>query len=301
MTRSAAILLGCLALAPGAHAEGRPLRLLTFNLLHGGLGFAYRGDAQRLEERLAIVTRELRRLDADVIGLQEASYSWRHGDVAARLARELGYHHVRAAATSRFGPFVFAALGMDEGPAILSRFPIMDSDVTRVDGCGGLYRRVLVCARIDAPGGPLDACSAHIDGSDCQADRVAALLRGRPAAEPLVLMGDLNATLDSPGIRRLIADLGFVDTYHVVNPRARGATVWQPVDVADRLARRRVDFVLVASGRGIPLHVVDSRIVLHEPEQAPDGSVLWPSDHHGVLSVVELDRTGARAGERAGP
>lgn len=227
-----------------------------------------------------------------MIGLQEASNSWRHGDVAARLARAFGYHHVRAGATSRFGPFVFAALGMDEGPAILSRFPITESHVTQVDGCSGLYRRVLVCARIDAPAGPLDACSAHVDGSECQAERLVALVRARRGTAPLVLMGDLNATDDSPGIRRLVGDLGFVDTFHVVNPRARGATVWQPVDVADRLARRRVDFVLVAPGAGPPPRVLDSRIVLNEPDVATNGSVLWPSDHYGVLSAVEFAGVG---------
>ena len=287
MTRRCLALLGLLASVSTAGAA--PLRLLTFNVLHGGLGVAYWGDAQRLEDRLAIATRELKRLDPDVIGLQEASHSWRHGDVAARLAHALGYQHVRAAATSRFGPFIFAALGMNEGPAILSRFPITSSDVMQIDGCEGVYRRVLVCARIDAPAGPLDACSAHVDGSDCQLARLGALLRRRRGTAPLVLFGDLNATDDSPALRALVAELGFVDTFHVVNPRARGATVKQAIDVADPLARRRVDYVLVSPAT--PARVVDSRLVLNEPDTAADGSVLWPSDHYGVFSTVELGGT----------
>jgi hypothetical protein len=73
--------------------------------------------------------------------------------------------------------------------------------------------------------------------------------------------------------------------------------VWQPVEVADRLARRRVDFVLVAPGPRVPPRVLDSPVVLNEPEVAADGSVLWPSDHYGVLSVVALEG-GAAGGDQ---
>jgi len=54
------------ALAGGTAAAGdeRPpaLRVVTFNLLHGGPASGWRGDGEHLEERLAMVTRELQEL-----------------------------------------------------------------------------------------------------------------------------------------------------------------------------------------------------------------------------------------------
>ncbi len=61
------------------------LKCVTFNLLHGGLLSGLRGRAQNLAHRLELAARELRRLNVDVIGLQEASTSQARGNVAARL------------------------------------------------------------------------------------------------------------------------------------------------------------------------------------------------------------------------
>src|SRR5205814_1584769 len=135
--------------------------------------------------------------------------------------RNLDFHHVYAPAAPRW-PLVSRVLGLEEGPAVLSRFPIVTSHVHPIDRCGGLYRRVLVCAELATPRGPLEACSTHLDGSDCHAERVASILGARPRTAPLLLMGDLNATEQSKGIRNLIAALGLVDTFREANPAAPG-------------------------------------------------------------------------------
>src|SRR5262247_1782111 len=80
------------------------LRFVTFNAYHGGFGSAWSGDASYIEERLAIATEQLRALAPDVIALQEASAGRRRGDVAAKLAETLGFHHVRASASRRAVP-----------------------------------------------------------------------------------------------------------------------------------------------------------------------------------------------------
>ncbi|MBI3303827.1 MAG: hypothetical protein HYZ72_17315, partial [Deltaproteobacteria bacterium] len=67
-----------------------PLKCVTFNLLHGGVFSGLIGNAQDLDRRLEMVVEELRTLDADVIGLQEASTGRGRGNVAARLAAQLG-------------------------------------------------------------------------------------------------------------------------------------------------------------------------------------------------------------------
>jgi len=279
--RMVASLSVALLMAPAdARAAPQRLRIVTINVLHGGITSELAGDGDHLEERLAMITRELRALDADVVGLQEASRGRRRGDVAARLAGALGFHHVFAPATHRW-PLAAWVLGLEEGPAVLSRFAIGTSRTWPIDGCGGGYRRMLVCADVATPGGPIEACSTHLDGSDCQAEAVAGILRDRP--NPLVLMGDLNATESSKGIRELIGGLGLVDTFREANPGAPGFTVWQPVWLERPLASRRVDYIFLNRSA----RVVDSRVVLDEPRRT-DG-VLWPSDHHGVLSDVEVD------------
>lgn len=232
---------------------------------------------------------QLRPLDADVIGLQEASVATDRGDVAARLADALGYHHVRASSGWRWvGRMANVVLDFEEGPAIVSRFPIASAEVIPIEDCGRMYGRTLLCARLDTPWGPLDACSVHTASSSCQLRSLAASLAKRRGPGPLVVMGDTNARAGSEGARYLRATLRLRDTFRVANHGADGFTVWQPVRDPERRARRRVDFILAEPAVGATLRVRSSDVVLDEPGVAGDGGPLWPSDHYGVLSVVEL-------------
>ena len=155
-----------------------------------------------------------------------------------------------------------------------------------IEGCGR-YRRMLLCASLRTPWGPLEACSTHVDGGPCQAARLHALLQARRGPHPVVLAGDLNTTEDTAGIR-LLTGAGFIDTFRQANPQAPGSTVWQWVHAPWRMAWRRVDYVLVAPGAGQPVRVLESRVVLDQPGRTADGRSLWPSDHYGVLSVVDV-------------
>jgi endonuclease/exonuclease/phosphatase family metal-dependent hydrolase len=284
------LLTAVFLLSGGAGAETpRALRLVTFNLLHGGFSVGGGGDGQHLEERLAMTTEELRSLAPDVIGLQEASAGGTRGDVAARLGAALGVHHVRAPAGYRWiGRLAALAIGFDEGPAIVSRFPITSWEALPVSPCDQWYGRVLLCAVVATPWGPLDVCSTHLAGNDCQLDAMAALLRDRRHRMPRVLTGDLNTTSEAPGMRRLLDGGGLLDTFRAANPEAPGLTVWQPVRAEKPAVRRRVDFILVARGDGQAPQVRASRLVLDTPRRAGDGKPLWPSDHYGVLTEVDL-------------
>src|SRR5207244_2259401 len=107
VVRGAAVLavLGLLTTAAPSRSDPAPrLRVVTFNLFHGGPTSGLWGDDRRLEERLALALRELRALDPDVVALQEASAGWSRGNVAARLAAGLGFHYVFAPATPRVLP-----------------------------------------------------------------------------------------------------------------------------------------------------------------------------------------------------
>jgi endonuclease/exonuclease/phosphatase family metal-dependent hydrolase len=269
--------------------------VVSFNVLHGGPWSGFGGDGHRLERRLAMVADELAGLRADVIALQEASVTRRSGNVSERLARRLGLHHVYAPATSHvFGDgllsrLVVGALGFHEGPAILSRFPIVARQVHALPRCqGALDPRVVLRARLDTPWGLVDVFSTHTSRDACQVRRVAELAGQHRNGLPSILMGDFNHVETSAAIRALTDEAGFIDTYRRANPDARGATVWQRIDGPVATASRRIDYVFLIPGVEITGRVRGSRVILDTPHRLPEGSLLWPSDHHGVLTELEL-------------
>lgn len=279
---------------PDAPPAARPLRFVTFNVLHGGMSSGLWGDGERLEDRLDATIEGLRSLDADVIGLQEASRGLRRPNVAKHIGTALGFESVGAGATSRlFGGSLLGflssfVLALDEGPAIVSRYPIEHSTTWLLAQCGVFYRRVLLCADVCTPWGAVHVCSTHLNGSACQAASVDAHLRTLFDGAPVVLMGDLNATEDTDGLRLLRERSRFIDTFRVANPTVPGYTDDQELDVEQSTVAERADYVLVAPGHERSSRVVASRIVLDRPVQSPDGDWLWTSDHYGVLSDVAL-------------
>jgi endonuclease/exonuclease/phosphatase family metal-dependent hydrolase len=272
---------------------------MTFNLLHGGAASGLTGDGQRLESRLAMTIEELRALAPDIVALQEASVSRQRGNVAARLAATLGFHYVHAPATERvFGRTLLDRLivffmNFEEGPAILSRFPIVASEVYDLPRCvRALDPRVLLRAEVATSAGHLQIFSTHTTRDDCQTRRVAEIVRERHGALPSLVMGDFNTAETSPAIAALTRDDGLIDAFRRVNPTAPGFTVWQRVEAPGPTVFRRVDYVFMLEGQTVPGAVHASRIVLNAPRRLADGTTLWPSDHYGVLAEVEVTRTG---------
>jgi endonuclease/exonuclease/phosphatase family metal-dependent hydrolase len=285
-----------------ATPEPRVLRYLSLNILHGGILSGFTGNDEDLEERLRIVVDELRALDPDVVGIQEASVGRRRGNVAARLAAELGDHHVyepvRFFGANWLNRLTAWVMSLDEGPAILSRFPIVGWESASLPLCNGRFDpRLWLYARLQTPWGELGVASTHTSRGFCEAPAVAGLMHARRGPLPSVLMGDFNATEDSPGVTALTLGGGFVDAFRAVNPTAPGLTVWQRVDAPVATVFRRVDYVFVLPGTSVPGHVRASRVVLDSPRRLADGKVLWPSDHYGVLAEIEVfpPTTGATA------
>ncbi len=310
VARSALLLAVAVALEAGpgvteTMAQPAPtLKYLSYNILHGGVLSGWSGNGEDLEARFRLAVEELRRLDPDFVGVQEASVTRGRGNVAERLGRALGLHHVYTPALFRLFPFqlinrqVSWLLNFEEGPAILSRFPVVDWDAHGLPRCNGFADpRALVYARVRTPWGELGVASTHTSRGFCEVERVIELMQARRGALPLVLMGDFNSREDSPAIRRLLA-AGFIDTFRVANPAAPGLTVWQRVRAPAPTVFARVDYAFVLPGREVPGRVVASRVVLDAPGRLEDGAVLWPSDHYGVLT--ELDVFGAPPGVVAG-
>jgi endonuclease/exonuclease/phosphatase family metal-dependent hydrolase len=286
-----------IAAGPAAvSAEDRPLRFVTFNMLHPGPWSSFTGDDLHLEQRLAMIIEDLRALDPHVVALQEAPVTRRHGDVAARIAQALGLDRVQAPATERvfplrlLGRLITTALGFEAGPAILSRFPITGTEVYDLPRCRRwLDPRVVLRADLDTPAGALSVFSTHTSRDDCQTRRVAELARHLPGGGPVVVMGDLNTVETAAGLEPFL-DHGFVDAFRAANPIAPGPTVWQRIDAPASTVARRVDYVFLRAGNGLTPIAVSSRVVLDTPRPRPDGAMLWPSDHYGVFAEVDLLR-----------
>lgn len=287
------VLAVILVLGPVDSAAAEPIRVLTFNLLHGGPVASAIGDGEHLEDRLAIVTAELRRLQPDVIALQEASIGSRRGHVALRLARELGYHATHASTTERVFRYAIlsrlavALIDFSEGPAVLSRWPIVGRDVVPLPRCGRpLDSRLVLEVTVDAPAGPTQIYSIHTSGDACQLEHIARVARERRGVLPSVLMGDFNASEDFPALAPL--KRAFTDAFRAANPDEPGFTDLQQTTAAAATVSQRYDYVFVVPGaRGIG-SVLTSRVVLNTPRRYADGTALWPSDHYGVLAELEL-------------
>jgi len=286
-------LAAMLAFSPVTYAAAEPIRVLTFNLLHGGPVAAVTGDGERLEDRLAIVVAELRRLQPDVIALQEASIGSRRGHVALRLARELGYHAAHASTTERIFKYALLsrlAVGLidfSEGPAVLSRWPIVSRDVIQLTRCGRpLDSRLVLGVTLDAPTGLLQIYSTHSSGDACQLSHIEQAARERRAVLPSVLMGDFNASEDVPALASL--KRVFVDAFRTAHPDEPGFTDLQQTNAATATVSQRYDYIFVVPGARGPGAVLTSRVVLNAPRRYADGTMLWPSDHYGVLAELEL-------------
>jgi endonuclease/exonuclease/phosphatase family metal-dependent hydrolase len=295
------LLLG-LALVTGPAADESPaaLRVVTFNLLHGGPSSGLSGDDHHLEDRLAIVARELRAVDPDIVGLQESSIT-RRRNVAARLASQLGLHWAHASATGRVSGIgvldrlIVWAMNFEEGPAILSRWPIVETEVIDLPRCARFYDpRVVLRAALDTPRGRMQVFSTHLAHDRCQAKRLGEFVRTHAGSLPALLMGDFNASESIDWMQALIRDAGLVDAYRAANPSAPGPTVWQRPEAPDPTVTRRVDFIFILPGTAVPALVRSSRVILSTPGRLANGTALWPSDHYGVVADIAIDRREVR-------
>ena len=158
----------------------RPIRIATWNLHNCRAGF----------DRVA---RQLRALDADVVGLQEVDRGTRRSggvDQAAELARTCGYRHFQ----------FFRAIARDRGEygvALLSRFPLSGQRVGMLPNRPRFEQRVVATAVVEFPPVWLAVSVTHLTNSRSdsrlrreQARWIAAHHRDCPL--PQVLLGDLN-------------------------------------------------------------------------------------------------------------
>lgn len=148
LTVAVGILLTCFLLSDNALSQQKPLRLLTINVWSGldYVGELRMGEhelAEQREVRFHLLLAQIRKLDADVILLQEANPV---SQFAARLSDSLSFDEIHQVCNAgiKFGPLGIPS-NFKEGIAILARrsLDLKQHDVWKLSGSPGLYGDVL--------------------------------------------------------------------------------------------------------------------------------------------------------------
>jgi endonuclease/exonuclease/phosphatase family metal-dependent hydrolase len=246
------------------------------------------------DQRFVAIRKILEEESPDIVGLQEV-ITTSQGDALDQgkaIAAGLGYNVAFGASHGE---------GFSFGNAVLSRWPIVTSEVTVLPGGEETEPRSLLYAEIDAPCGKIPFFVTHLawrfhEGAVRQAQAVAigekvAALFPRSVL-PAILVGDFNAEPDADEIRYLkgLTALGrgrcvyFADTFGVAGDGTQGATFSKANPFAAKLCEpdRRIDYIFVQrfndDVRGQPL---DARVCFN---RAVDG--VYPSDHFGVIATL---------------
>jgi endonuclease/exonuclease/phosphatase family metal-dependent hydrolase len=226
-----------------AQRPDRPLRVATFNIHHGaGL------DGLVDLERIASVVEQG---GAEVVGLQEVDRHFGERsnfvDQATWLAERLDMRVVFGANLD-FDPLAPGAPRRQYGTAILSRYRIREWQNTLLPRPEGGEQRGLLEAKISVRGVRVRVFNTHLQHTS-QVERLAQVARIKEVlavtSESVVLLGDLNATPETPEIAAITEDLadswveagvgdGF--TYDAATPHARIDYVLSSPDIVARTA-----------------------------------------------------------------
>ncbi len=226
-----------------ALAAERELRVATFNIHHGvGLDGVL---------NLARIAATVEVTGAEVVGLQEVDRHWSERsnfvDQATWLAERLGMH-VAFGVNLDLDPPAPGAPRRQFGTAILSVDRIRAWTNTLLPRPLGGEQRGLLEVQIKVRGIPVRVFNTHLQ-HDSQVERLAQVERIRQvlatAQESVVLLGDLNATPDTPeiaGLTGLLVDawvtagVGDGFTFDAATPHARIDYVMSSGNVVARTA-----------------------------------------------------------------
>lgn len=238
-------------------------------------------------ERLPLIIEELRRVDADVLALQEVWTSDGRSSAVA-IAEALGFERVQAARLEMSPGVLF-------GNAVVSRWPIIGHEMRPLPPVDAPdEERLVLRADVQGPRGPFQVYSTHLNWRfdqshvrQAQVETIAAFVQeSRPRSYPPIVCGDFNAEPGSDEIRTLTgqrtvaSELVLVDCWPFVHPHEPGST-WDNENpfVAEQLEpTRRIDYVFAgwhkARGAGVP---VSAQLIGTTPTAG-----MHPSDHYGV-------------------
>ena len=225
-----------------------------------------------LPDRLEAFASLVEESGAQVVLLQEVLHTTDfHAD--RWLADRLGMAYAYARANG-----YAAAIGFEEGSAVLSKFPLLDvRQITLQPSSSRFVNRIALGARLSLPRCDLWAFSTHLSLMRSHNEPqlrtlqrwIDQICRGSSA----LIGGDFNASEKSDGIK--LAQQEWIDTYRSVHPKGEAATHSLRWPWGGLIRRERLDYVFLQ--RQDPgWQVLDTRH-LQTPERPH-------SDHDAVLT-----------------
>ncbi len=210
-------------------ADNRTVKVMDYNLHNG-----FNTDGQLDMEELALV---MEAAGADVIGLQEVSRGWvLNGsvDMLEWLSQRLELPYV-------YGP----TEGLLWGNAILSRYPVVNEAAYPLPPDSLRLHRGYLVAEIDIGQEQVQIIDTHFHhveaDSEIRQEQAPVLVGGWDGAPRSILMGDFNATTDSPemlllaaaGLVNVTAEIGPTPsyTYYAANPDHQIDFIWISPDL----------------------------------------------------------------------
>ncbi|HEV2131728.1 MAG TPA: endonuclease/exonuclease/phosphatase family protein, partial [Longimicrobiaceae bacterium] len=205
-------------ISPGSRAAASDtLSVVTLNIWH---------DQRDWPARLDYMVRELRRLNPDVIALQEVLQHDSLPNQAETIARRLGYDYYFTSVDPADRPRRY-------GNAILTRHPVLARNWKALAPLDD-YRNA-AHLRIAVGGREIDVYDTHLhhtgEGSAIRREQLEDLLgfiRSTRGEGPVIVAGDFNAPVEAPEMRLL--DERFLDAYGTLHtdPESRARTTLNP-------------------------------------------------------------------------
>ena len=245
------------------------------------------------DKRMPLIIEGLQEIQPDIIGLQEVlDKSDTNPNQAELIAKELEYQYVYQGAT-RHTPGL-------EGVAIVSKYPILESDSIVLPHATEELTRVLLRARIETPVTKLDFYTTHLnwklDEGYIREEQVLAIqhyVKKYNDGLPVIMSGDFNAKPESAEIRFLTGNQSlkgesayYQDAWYMTHRHEDGYS-WSYKNAYTRPwlePDRRIDYIFVSQptreSKGI---ILDCHLVLNRP----DLSGVFPSDHFGMLAEIK--------------
>lgn len=250
------------------------------------------------EARLELIIRQLKVLNPDIVGFNEASRTKQHGDAIARLARELKMEFTYARANPWYPGQDKAqsddqakALGFEEGELILvrgSRFPVLRWERKALNprttefGEGRASLHVVVKGPLGV--GEIDVFITHLTGGGdairkAQAQSFANIvLNDRGNGPAVVMVGQSDPSSGSTyEVFKTIALREALGPAMVTTCCRASVVGEQPAPVA------RTDYLM---SLGLPAPA--AQLFADTPDKLKDGSLLYSSDHNGLFAIFPL-------------
>lgn len=236
-------------------------------------------DNEDWPARFALMLEEIRKLDPDIIGLQEVIQRQDLDNQAMQLADSLDYYYYFDSVDDEDRSTRF-------GNAIVSRYPITETNFRALEPLDA-FRKV-VHARISVDGQPLDVYNTHLhnpgDATETRKTQMRDMLDfidETGTSDLVFVMGDFNANPDWEEMDVMYEQ--FIDVYPLFHENHLDPE-HSTLNYHLGHSQRRIDYVFFEERSSDFLTPLSAEIVLDEPDE----NDIYPSDHFGVLAAFDV-------------